>query len=440
MSVTARLGPRARQALSAGSGTIIGNATGVLLPFMITIVYGSGRLTDGYFLAAATANFVVILTATSESICIPYYARVRQDDGRRAGVVTGQLLQRALTCSLVLLVPAYLATALLIVPFGGFTAQQEGDVLLLLVVLAPLPLTAAASSVVASAHYAYGRFGLPTATAALRSSAALLCVLGGRSGVPLALAAGALTVGELLRFAVLLHRLPCPRPTRRDLRGHDRLEGYWSVAIPSVVAMAIIGVNPLIDKAVAAGTGPSGVTTLELAEKLFYVPTILFGGMIASVLASEWASVYVRTGSRRAVGPLFWRAQRFVLGGAAAVSLAAVLVVAALGSAAAALLGLPDEGRFALVLCLYLLGLPAALFVEVSGRLIATLRINRVLPWLAGSALVLNLVLDLVGRALFGLAGIALATTLVRVASAVVMAWWVRRTLAREPAAAGAPT
>jgi O-antigen/teichoic acid export membrane protein len=152
------------------------------------------------------------------------------------------------------------------------------------------------------------------------------------------------------------------------------------------------------------------------------------------VLGSEWASLYVRSNSRRAVAPGFWHAQRLILSGAAVLTVLAIVVVAVAGPSAARLLGLPSGSQFTVVLCLYLLGLPAAFFVEVSGRLITTLRVNQVLPWLSGFALVVNLLLDLLGRSLLGLAGIAAATTVVRVAAAAIMAWWVRRSFAHEPA------
>lgn len=428
-----RLGTRGRQTLSAGAGTLLGNVSGVVLPFAITVVYGSGRVTDGYFLAAASANFVVILMVAVESVCVPYYAKVRADDGAGGAELAGRLLRRSFAAAAALVALAYTATALVVVPHGGLTGPERHRVLVLLLVLAPLPVVAALSSVLASAHYAYGRFGLPTATQALRSAAALVCVLGGELGLPLVVAAAALSVGELARAAVLLARLPCPRPTVADVVHGGPLDGYWSTALPSVLSMLIVGVNPVIDKAVAAGTGPSGITTLELAEKLFYVPTILFGGMIASVLSSEWASVYVRTGSRRAVAPQFWRAQRVVLGAAAGLTAVAVLAVVAVGPAAGRAVGLHDGARFAEVLALYLVGLPAAFFIEVSGRLITTLRVNKVLPWVSGLALVLNLVLDLAGRAVLGLSGIALSTSLVRTSAALVMAWWVVRQFARDP-------
>lgn len=429
-----RLGVRGRQTLSAGAGTLLGNVTGVVLPFAITLVYGSGRVTDGYFLAAASANFVVILMVAIESVCVPYYARVRVDEGAGGAALAGKLLRRSFWASSAMVALAYLATALVVVPHGGLSPTERHRVLVLLLVLAPLPVVAALSSVLASAHYAYGRFGLPTATQALRSAAALLCVLGGELGLPLVVAAGALTVGELVRMVVLLVRLPCPRPSLADVLHRGPLDGYWSTALPSVLSMVIVGVNPVIDKAVAAGTGPSGITTLELAEKLFYVPTILFGGMIASVLSSEWASVYVRTGSRRAVAPQFWRAQRVVLGAAGGLTAVGVLAVLLVGPAAGRALGLHDGRQFTAVLCLYLVGLPAAFFIEVSGRLITTLRVNKVLPWVSSLALVLNLVLDLAGRAVLGLSGIALSTSLVRASAALVMAWWVVRQFARDPA------
>lgn len=438
---TRRLGSRGRQTLSAGAGTLLGNATGVLLPFLITLQYGSGRITDGYFLATASASFVVLLTAATESVSVVFFARLRAGQDATGGQapelpaasVTAGLMRRSALCALALLVPVYLVTATVIVPNGGFSENSERDVLLLLLVLLPLPLAASASSVVAASHYAYGRFALATSTTGLRSLSALLCVLGGRAHLPLALVASALTVGELVRFAVLRRYAPCRQPSLLALTRAAPLAGFWRIAVPSVLGMAIIGVNPLVDKAVSAGIGSSSITTLELAEKLFYVPTILFGGMIASVLASEWASVHAQTGSRRAVGVSYWRAQRWILGASAAAAALAILVVAALGPAAGRYLGMDDGARFALVLAVYLTGLPAAFFVEVSGRLITTLGVNKILPWLASVALVVNLGLDLLGRELFGLVGIAMATTVVRVGSGVTMAWWLRRSFAQEP-------
>jgi putative peptidoglycan lipid II flippase len=76
--------------------------------------------------------------------------------------------------------------------------------------------------------------------------------------------------------------------------------------------------------------------------------------------------------------------------------------------------------------------IPFVVFSTLFVRLISSLRANRILMWGTGISFVVNIVGDYVLRSLMGVAGIALATTLVFVISFFFLAFMLRRELIKR--------
>ncbi|MCU1432330.1 MAG: Lipid flippase MurJ [Actinotalea sp.] len=422
--VTAATTDRRRRSLAAGGGTLVGGAFGVVLPFVLSLLYGT-RQTDGYFLVFSAMSFVTAMViSVAEGVGLPFVSEARSRKALTPAFLQRLVLRSALLAS-GLAAAVCTIVALVVVPMAGFPDDVASDARLFLLCLAPLPVVAGCSGALAAVHYAHDRFALPTASQAVRSATAMLVCVGSAGRAPLAVVALALTVGEGLRALLLLqtgHRL---LTSGGDLRP---LERYWRTALPFIASLALVGINPVVDKVIAGGESVGDITTLELAEKLFYVPSVLFAAMVGLVFVSSWSTTLAETQDARAVTGDFWSTLSKVLGIGAVAVLVGVAGTLALGGFVAEAVGVPSD-TFVLVLIAYLVGLPFVFVVELSARMVIVLRRTGLLPAVSGLAVAINIVADLVGKALFGVVGIAVASTVTRFCAAVAFVFLARYAL-----------
>jgi putative peptidoglycan lipid II flippase len=203
--------------------------------------------------------------------------------------------------------------------------------------------------------------------------------------------------------------------------------------------MAVIGLNPIVDKSVALTVGTGVVTLLELCERLFYIPVSLISTSLGAVFGTRWAEMAMDRDGRRALRRDFWRVQ---------ISLGTAGAAVAIGVSGALWLArshLPDvisgiDARTAAaVLAAYAIGLPAALMNNVGVRAVMALGDTRLLPLFAGAGLTANVVLDIVGARLLGATGIALASSGYRILTCAMVCTAVEARVGRDerwPAAA----
>src|SRR5207245_1499419 len=76
---------------------------------------------------------------------------------------------------------------------------------------------------------------------------------------------------------------------------------------PLILAQSVLQVNPLIDRATAAGLSRGSVTVLELGLRLFAAPTLLLNGLLIAPLTATWSARRAE-GGQRALEASFGRA------------------------------------------------------------------------------------------------------------------------------------
>jgi peptidoglycan biosynthesis protein MviN/MurJ (putative lipid II flippase) len=401
-------------------GTIIGSAPGFALPFVVTSGFTAGRITDAYFFAFSIAMFV---TACYEGILQANATPVLQSDksaGRThfLGAVRRVLWQSSAATAITYLIVAGILAAVAVSGRSNWTPSERHTCLILMAYFTIYVVASTVTAVLASGLYALEDFFVPIATMALRSLVPLtgLALLNrGISGIEVfGLLMG---VGELLRAGVLGRRLLIksrplePGPIRHRL-------GLWRTAIPHGAAMVAAAANPVIDRLVAAPLGPGSVTILELGEKVFYVPMMGLTALFIVVAGVRWTGhtfsggTGLRADFRRTVA----RAVALAGGAATLFISGAVLIRLVAGKEIA---GAPT-GAFTAVTIYLLIGLPAALVIGLGARFLAATRKTHLLPIFAGLGIVVNVGGDLVGERLLGIEGIALASTLMRLANALL--------------------
>lgn len=432
-------GPGAR----ALAGTLLGNVPGLLLPFVVTFAVGAGRLTDAYFYAFAIAIFVsAVVSLALEATVMPAATWHRRWSGAE-GVATfaRRLAARAAggTAAVYVVVGALGAGSVLL--RGNWSGDEQRLCVELIAIFMGYMVAVAATSVLAGTLYAFGAFFTVRATMAIRALLPLPVLLAGglEPEATLLASAAALALGEALRVALLA----------RSLRAHLRAEpsppgpialadlgappSVWATALPYGFAMVLFALNPVIDRIAAGTLKPGAVTTLDLAEKLFYAPITILMSSVLLVSGARWAQL--RIDDPAAVGPDFRATVKRVgrlSGGVALVVVPALAGAAALVGGDARAAGV-DVREFCVVLAILMAGFPAALATNAGVRLLTVLGATRVFPVLGVTALAANVAGSFGGAALLGTAGIAASGTAWRTINLILILSFSARALAPRP-------
>lgn len=417
------LGKRLHQIASAGFGTLVGSALGALLPFLLTRWFSLGRTTDAYFLVWGAVQLAAYVSqAVVESTLLPLCTKALTEGEAKLTAFAVAMRRYAFRLGIGLSVVMVALVGGVLLPTSTFTADQLAECYRLLVGFLLFPIFTALSSVYSASHYARGRFAQTALTQAFRAVGGIVTAawLGPRYGITIV--AVGVTLGEAVRLLVLQRTMPARRLVRAgavsrplpDVTGRT----FFSVASPVMLSMAIVTANPLIDKAVAARLQVGSTTVIELAEKLFYIPAVLCSRAVALVSVTVWAKSAGTDDA--AVSRDYWRVQRLGVVGTTVLVGAFGLFIVLFKDTVARLLHMSPDVPFESVFLLYIIGLPFALAQSLAGALVITYRRTSFQPPLAVALVVINLVADLVGAHLIGVAGIAASSTIVRMVNAAV--------------------
>ena len=416
---------RVRQTVKAAAGTAFGSAAGAVLPFVVTRQVAPAERTDVFFLLAGVAQLCAFLLATvAEGAFLPMAQKVQQREPQDLRAFARSSIPHVLLVTLPV-VGGLLIVNRVLLSTSDFSPAQVHEGRVLLPVLLLLPVLVAVSSVFSAVHYAMNHFVLTTASQGFRAVGGLLGSLLAAAHGGIVLVALGMAAGEAVRLCVLALTLPARRPGRQpDVDGAAGRAMFLQSATPLLFATVIVAVNPLVDKAVASHLGVGGVTLIELAEKLFYVPMVLLFSAVTIVSGVTWGSMAEdRPEQLRAD---FWRVQRLAVVASTGIAVVAAVVVLVLDHRVLQFLRLDAGVPFGAVFLAYIVGLPFAMGQSLAGRLLVIKRQTRLLPYIAVGLVLLNLVADLLGAWLLGVRGLAVSSSLVRVANAAAFLYLAR--------------
>lgn len=422
---------RVRSVIAASIGTGLGSSAGAILPFVLTHQFGVSRETDVYFIVVGAVQLVAyVLGMVAEAAALPIISAAIAKDPTHARAAATAVILRVVPIAGAVNVLLLALTAAVVLPAAGVSILSDPAALAFLLVGIPMGALSTAGGLAAGANFALMRFAFTTATQVFRAGTALLLVTV-FADAGLVVAAIGLCVGELIRFLVLYFRLPGPAHSA-EIGSIPLGKQVLQLAGPTLISSAVIAANPLIDKTVAARVAVGGPTVLELAEKIYYIPSVLLVAAISKVSAGHWS----RMAARGDVDLLrdYKKVQivSFLSGLAAAILLAISFHLAVEYIPFARNQVQQAGGHFEIVLFIFLLGLPFALSSDLSNSMILVMRRSRVMPPIAITLVSVNLIADIAGAALWGIAGIAAASTGVRVLACLINMTVVVRGLRRQ--------
>ena len=429
-----------RAALSVGAAGLIVKAAATCKEIAVASVFGRTDAMDAFLAAVLIPSLLVNLIAESmNQALVPTLIGVREREGRESAQ---QLLSSAMLWLCILLVAASGCMALAargIFPLiaSHFSAGKLALTIRLFYALLPIvPLTGIAT-LCTSVLNTLDRYAAPALVPIVISASTIAgaLMLGPRFGIwAMVLGTGAGTLIHTGVVAAMMHR----SGYRFCLRWHGLSPAvaqvgrlYGPVLLSSVVASGGL----LVDQSMAAMLVAGSVSTLVYANRFVSVVLTLLAGAIStaivpplsrSIAHCEWSSC------RAMLRTWFWNTA------AVSAPIAVLLIAGARPLVRVALqhgaFGPHDTVVVARVLAMYAVQIPFFAASRVYFRfLIAMLRTDLVL-YCGVINLVLDIVLNLVLMRWYGVAGIALATSLWAVSTFLFFRFWAYRVLARAEA------
>lgn len=274
---------------STGVASILGRLPGAVIPFFIASWFGASSQTDGFFLAYAAAVFLSGMVAISiEASIVPFATSLPPSQCRRWMSAIVARVAAALAILTFIGVALYaLCLRLDVVPGLPRTAIS------FLLEVAPLPTFLGTAAVYSGVLNAHGRYFTPAASHAIRATVAILCGFLLRHALGLAAVAVGLTIGELLRLLVIRHvaltLAPAVSDSECDAGTPIRTRRILQAVMWQALAMATLGLAPLINRLAVATLGPGSISIVEYAEKLWFIPVTLGVAGIMPVVLTRWS-------------------------------------------------------------------------------------------------------------------------------------------------------
>jgi putative peptidoglycan lipid II flippase len=412
--------------LTVAALTVLVKAAGAAKLIVVAHVFGTADALDAFLIAFLLPSFLAeVIGASLNSALIPTYIEVREQQGKQAAqeLFSGAVALNALMLSSLAVVTLAAHRPLLRLIGSGFSASKLALADSLFLAMLPLAVLMGISTVWRAALNAGHRFAL-AAGAPMMTPLVTVGLLAGGARTIYTLAAGAVA-GTLLEMALVGYGLK-----RQGIGLMPRWRGVTPALTrvlrefaPMLASALLTGGAVLIDPAMAATLGPGSVAALGYGKKLAAV-ILAIGPLALSTAALPHLSLMTAQGDTAGVRRTLRAYSRLLL----IAGLPLTLLLVRFSDPLVRLMfqkGAFTESDTRLVAAIQsfaLLQIPFAMLMAFVARLISSLKANRVLMWGALINLALTPALDYGLLRWRGVAGIALAGTVVS-AVTVVYFW-----------------
>jgi putative peptidoglycan lipid II flippase len=425
----------ASAALVVAAFTLAGKVVSAAREVILAYRFGTTDEVDAFVLASTLPGFaMVVISGSFNTALLPAYVEVRQREG---AVEAQRLLSTTVVVSLVLLVAAGAILSVvqpLVLPLLGshFAPAKVLLTVKLSFLLLPGLVVSGLTTTWSGVLHAHGKFAAPAGASLavpLTSIAALL--LFGRTWGILSLVAGMFAgfLAEAVLVGFALRRVGLSlRPRWEGATPHvRRVVGQYA---PMAAGMLVMGLNPLIDNAMAARLAPGSVASLGYGSKLV---GFAMGIGTVSLSAAVFPHFSALAASRDWSG--LQKTLRTYAALVLAVTIPATIAAVLLSNPIVGLLyqrGAFTSGDTQIVgrmQALYVLQVPFHLTGMLFVRFLSATSGNRILMWISIATAVINVAGNYAFSAWIGPPGIALSTSVVYVSTFVMLYLNTRRRL-----------
>ena len=428
-----------RAAATVTAAGVLVKAVATVKEFVVAGVFGRGDAMDAFLIAFLVPGLLVNLFSESmNQALIPTLIRVRETEGQRPA---HELQSSAMAWTVLLLSAGALAMALgarLFFPLvaGHFSAEKLVLTEDLFYGLLPVVVIAGVASNCTAVLNTFERFAWPAlapmATPLVVIAAAWLAAgpVGARWGIWTMVwgnVAGSAAYAGLVMWMMQTHGYPFSlrwsgmTPAVREVAGQ-----YGPVLLSGLVASSGL----LVDQGMAAALPSGSVSTLVYANRFVSVVLNLLAGAIATAVTPYFSQMVARrdwAGCRHTMNTYVKLTALVSIPVAAAMILGSRLLIEFTFQHGA--FGPRDTAAVAPVQAMYAIQLPFFVVSRVFYRYLVAIRRTKLILYCGVINLALDVVLNLVCMRWFGVAGIALATSLWTVSTFVFLCFWTYRLL-----------
>ncbi|MCX6554746.1 MAG: polysaccharide biosynthesis C-terminal domain-containing protein [Candidatus Aminicenantes bacterium] len=389
-----------------------------MIPFFIAAWYGIQAGTDAFFLSYAIILMLQSLFAQAlETVSVPVI-RTQIAKNENLGLLIGRLLifGSAIIAALLLVLLMLLEPLLPVITNFPPTTLRLLEKMLW--EISPLVILTFWSSILSGVLNAYKRFMLPALSPLIRAAVILLIAYFCRATFGIQSIIIGYLLGEFCRLLILF--LVCRRTTPFRLvfstRFNRQFLEFFIMAGYQMITVIARNINLAVDKMMAARLGEGRISLLHYADRLYMIPLTLFlSGMLMPIL-SHWSEEYERSkldGLKRNLN----RTLRGLASCTIGLTVLGILLRRPIVRLAYHHGQFPvaDLQQIELVFSCVLLGLtPGVLFALVTRALLILKKTNMLVLGALGTV-ILNIVFNLFLMKIWGIAGIALSTSLTHI-------------------------
>jgi len=424
-----------RAALSVGAAGILVKFAATLKEITVAGVYGRSDAMDAFLAAALIPSLLVNLIAESmNQALVPTLIRVRELEGRDRAQ---QLLSTSMLAMCLLLVAATAAMAAGAHWFfpliaSHFPAAKLALSIRIFYVLLPIVLITGIATNCTAVLNTVDRFAWP-ALAPIAISLFIVVgalALGPRFGIwAVAYATIAGSLAHAIIVAVMMHA----HGYRFRLWWHGMDEAAREVASqygPVLLSGVVASSGLLVDQSMAAMLPAGSVSALVYANRFVSVVLTLLAGAISVAIVPAFSRLIARRDWPGCRHTLRTWLRRMAL---VSIPIAALLIACSHWLVRIAfqhgVFRPADTAIVARVLAMYAIQIPFFVTSRVFYRFLVAMRRTDLIFYCGILNLALDIVLNLILMRRFGVAGIALATSLWTIATFFFLAWWSRQIL-----------
>jgi putative peptidoglycan lipid II flippase len=431
-----------RRILSAAAAVtlaaLVVKLAATLKEFAVAGIYGRSDVLEAFLAAALIPGLLINLISESmNQALVPTLVRVRTFEGRERAQ---QLLSNSLVCMCLLQVLASIGMALsarFFFPLIGshFATGKLNLAEHLFYGLLPVIVLTGIASLCTAVLNTVGRFALP-ALAPIVTPLVIIAgvpLLANRFGIWTMVFA---TVAGALLHAIWTGLMLNASEYRLTLRWHGMSEAtrevarnYWPVFLSGLVASGGL----LVDQSMAAMLPAGSVSALAYAGRFVSVALALLGGAFSSAVTPFFSELVAHkdwSACRRTLRTWAWSAAGI------ATTVAATLILGAHFLVRLTLqhgeFGPQDTTVVSTVLTMYALQIPFFVCSRVYYRFLVAMRRTDLVLYCGLLNLALDIPLNLLLMRRFGVAGIALATSLWSASTLLFLGYWSWRVLPRD--------
>jgi len=427
-----------RAAAAVTAAGIVVKAVATLKEFVVAGVFGRGDAMDAFVIAFLIPN--VLINLISESMnwaLVPTLVRVQEKEGREQAQ---QLLSSSMLWIFLFLGVAscgMAATAHAYFPLlaSHFPTPKLDLAIHLFYALLPIVMITGIATNCTAVLNTFDRFALPALAPVVTPIAIILgaMLFAGHLGIwalVYAGLAGALVHCGLVVWMMESHGYPF------RLRWHGMTPAMREVSRqygPVLLGALVTSGGLLVDQAMAATFPPGSVASLAYANRFVTVFLLVLAGAVSTAVTPYFSQMIAQedwTGCRHTLRTWFGITALVSIPAAVFLIAGSHLIIRVTFQHGA--FGPADTDAVAPVLAMYAIQIPFVACGRVFYRFLVAMRRTDLVLYCGFLNLLLDVVLNLILMHWFGVAGIALATSLWTVSTLIFLWFWTWKLLARE--------